>query len=283
MMYMKKLLLIFTLLLSIHVFAQVVPSKPPASAGLVHDFAGILLPEQERALNEKLIAYNDSTSNQIAIVTLPTLIDSKTGAEYEDEEVALQILREWGIGQKDRNNGIVILVVKSADNKERKIRIEVGYGLEGAVPDITAKSIIDHRMAPYFRQGKDDSYYTGLNFAIDDLIKAAAGEYKAPKGYGKGKGGGKGIGGGIVFFVILFIIIAIISGRRGGGGGGGMMSRRGYSDVGAGWILGTLLSGGGGGWSGGGSSGGGWSGGGGGGFGGFGGGSGGGGGASGSW
>ncbi len=286
MMYMKKLLLIFTLLLSLNVFAQVVPAKPPVSEGLVHDYASILTPEQERALNEKLIAYDDSTSNQITIVTLPTLIDSKTGAEYEDEEVALKILREWGVGQKDRNNGIVILVVKSADNKEKKIRIEVGYGLEGAIPDITAKTIIDDRMAPYFRQGKNDSYYTGLNFAVDDLIKAAAGEYKAPQGYGNRKGiVGKGLGGGLVFFIIIFIIIAIIAGRRGGGGGGGgMMSRRGYRDFGAGWLIGTLLSGGGGGgWSGGGSSGGGWSGGGGGGFGGFGGGSGGGGGASGSW
>lgn len=286
MMYMKKLLLIFSLLLSINVFAQVLPSKPAASTGLVHDYAGILLPEQERALDQKLIAYDDSTSNQIVIVTLPTLIDAKTGAEYEDEEIALRILREWGVGQKDRNNGIVILVVKSADNKEKKIRIEVGYGLEGAVPDITAKSIIDHRMAPYFKQGKDDSYYTGLNLAVDDLIKAAAGEYKAPQGYNKGKGGGKGIGAGFIFFIIFFIVIAAISRRGGGGrGGGGMMSRRGYRDFGAAWIIGSLLGGGGGGsgWSGGGGGGGGWSGGGGGGFGGFGGGSGGGGGASGSW
>lgn len=276
---MKKLLLIITLLFSVCAIAQmdrILPSKPPASEGLVHDYANILTPEQENALEEKLQTYDDSTSNQIAIVTLPTLIDSKTGAQYEDEEVALQILRTWGVGQKDRNNGIVILVVKSADNTEKKIRIEVGYGLEGAVPDITAKTIIDHRMAPYFREGKNDSYYTGLNLAVDDLIKAAAGEYKAPEGYGKKKN--KGTIGGLAILVAIIFIFLAIAGR--GGGGGGMVSRRGYRGFGAGWIIGSLLGGGGSGWSGGG---GGWSGGGGGGFGGFGGGSGGGGGASGSW
>jgi uncharacterized protein len=141
--------------------------------------------------------------------------------------------------------------------------------LEGAIPDITAKQIIDNDIIPNF---KANDIYRGLDEGTDDLMRAAAGEYKAPAGYNK-RGKGEG-GSGIVLAIIIFIIIMIIISRS-GRGGGGMMSRRGYrgwnSPV---WWLPTGGSGGG--WSGGGSSGGG-------GFGGFGGGSFGGGGAGGSW
>jgi uncharacterized protein len=264
---MKKLLSLLTLfLIAFCVNAQIenaIPARPNPPK-LVNDFANLLTTEQEHALERKLVAYDDSTSNQIAIVIVNT-----TG-DYPIEEVALRILRDWGIGNKNTNNGIVLLVAKD----DRKIRIETGYGLEGAIPDITAKTIIDKTITPAFRK---ENYYRGLDEATDDIIKAAAGEYKAPKGYNekKGKGIGKGIGG---FLIVLFIIIfSIIS--RGGGRGGGMASRRGWGDIGTGWIIGSIL----GGMGRGGSGGGGWSGGGGGGFGGFGGGSGGGGGASGSW
>ena len=123
---MKKIFLIIFLLASLSVFSQIdkiVPAKPPVSAGFVHDFAGLLTDEQEQSIEDKLNVYDASTSNQIAIVTLSTLLDKQTGTQYEDEEVALKILRDWGVGQKDRNNGIVILIVKSSDDKERKIRI----------------------------------------------------------------------------------------------------------------------------------------------------------------
>ncbi len=246
--------------------SKVVPAKP-VPPRLVNDFADMLTPEQEQALERKLVAYDDSTSSQIAIVTLPTLTDSQTGAQYEDEEVALHILREWQIGRAGRNNGLVILVVPA----ERIIRIEVGYGLEGAIPDITAKSIIDNYITPAFRD--HNNYYRGFDQATDAIFRAAAGEYKAvPKKKSSAKGAG-GLGG-LVFLLILFFIIS-----RGGRGGGGMASRRGFGDVATGALLGSLLGGGrgGGGWSGGGGGFGG------GGFGGFGGGSGGGGGASGSW
>ena len=232
---------------------------------LVNDFADMLTPEQEHALENKLVAYNDSTSSQIAVVTVESL------EGYEDEEYALALGREWGVGGKDFNNGIVILIAE----KDRKSRIEVGYGLEGAIPDITAKTIIEDDLTPNFREG---NYYRGLDRATDNLIRAAAGEYKATEGQKKGKSKGIGFGAIIVFLIMIFLFA---SGRKGGGRGGGMISRRGYRDFGAGWILGSLLEGasrggGGGGWSGGGGSSGG-------GFGGFGGGGFGGGGASGSW
>jgi uncharacterized protein len=272
--YMKKLLLIFALLVSVCVQAQienVLPAKP-SPPRLVNDFANILTPEQEEALEHKLVEYDDSTSNQIAVVTLPTLID-KRGVEYEDEEVALKILREWGVGQKNRNNGIVLLIVKSPDDKEKKIRIEVGYGLEGAVPDITSKNIIENDIAPNFRGG---NYYRGLDDATNSIIKAAAGEYKAPAGYAD-RGKKKGISIGKIILAII-ILIFILGGMGGGGNrGGGFMSRRGYRGFGGPIIFPGSFGSGGGGFGGGGFGGGG------GGFGGFGGGGGGGGGASGSW
>lgn len=262
---MKRFFSIIFLLLSICGYAQMdkIPN-PPNPPRLVNDFANILTEEQEHELEQKLVAYDDSTSNQVTIVTIKSL------EGYEDEQYALALGRKWGVGGKEFNNGIVILVAV----EDRKIRIEVGYGLEGAIPDITAQRIIDYSITPSF---KEQHYYRGLDHAVDDIMRAAAGEYTAPEGSDKKKGRGVGIGL-FVLFIIIISVIAGIGGRGGGGGGGHMVSRRGFGDFATGMILGSLLGGGRGG-----GGGGGWSGGGGGGFGGFGGGSFGGGGASGSW
>jgi uncharacterized protein len=167
---MKRLLVAFALLSSLFATAQIekiIPPKP-VPPRLVNDFTRTLTPEQIQALEQKLVAYDDSTSNQVAVVIIGT-----TG-DYPIEEVALGIIRNWGVGGKEHSNGIVLLVAKD----DHKIRIEVGYGLEGAIPDITAKSIIDNDLTPNFRK---EDYYRGLDDATDDIIKAAAGEYTAPK------------------------------------------------------------------------------------------------------
>lgn len=241
--------------------AQDIPPRPNPPR-LVNDLAGVLLGNEAETLEHKLRAYNDSTSTQIAIVTLNTI------GEYESSDVALKILRDWGIGTKDKNNGILILAVI----QDRKVRIEVGYGLEGVVPDAIANRIIDEELKPNFRE---QHYYQGFDEATDKIIAAAAGEYKATPGRG-----GRGKGSNALFMGIFIIIIILLFLRNRGGGGGTTISRRGSG----GWMgpIGGL--GGLGGFGGfGGGSGGGWGGGGGGGFGGFGGGSGGGGGASGNW
>jgi uncharacterized protein len=256
---MKRFLILIGLFFSVCANAQInkiIPPKPSLYYAVV-DNTNTLTSEQKEALNQKLAQYKDSTSNEIAVVIIPSLGD------YPIEDVALGILRNWGVGGKEHNNGAVLLIAKD----DRKIRIEVGYGLEGAIPDITARSIIDNDLTPNFRA---DDYYRGIDQATDDIMKAAAGEYAAPKNANKK---GKGFPFGVILFVII-ILISIF--RRGGGRGGGMISRRGFGGFGTGWLIGSMMSGGGG-------SGGGWSGGGGGGFGGFGGGSGGGGGASGGW
>jgi uncharacterized protein len=264
---MKRLVAIFFVLLSVVTYGQnidnIIKNKPTK---LVNDYAGLLDPGAVQQLESKLVAYDDSTSTQIAIVLVKTLDGRPI------EETALSIYRSWGIGNKKTSNGVLILA--AIDDKQ--IRIEVGYGLEGAIPDITANQIIRNDIAPNFRSG---DYYQGLDKAAESLIQAAKGEYKAPEGYGKRKKSRGGGLGNIIGGIVIIIIIAVFAGRgRGGGGGGGYMSRKGYGDVLTPFIIGSLLGGGRGG-----GGGGGWSGGGGGGFGGFGGGSSGGGGASGSW
>ncbi|MGB4844163.1 MAG: TPM domain-containing protein [Ferruginibacter sp.] len=257
---MKKLFSIFILLLvSVVGLSQenfdpekLLKQKP---SHLVNDFTGTLTQDQFLALENKLVAFDDSTSTQIAVVIIPSL-NGKDVADYN-----IELGSAWGVGGKENNNGVILLIAKG----DRKLNISTGYGLEGALPDLTAKQIIDQIIVPNF---KGDDYYRGIEEGTDAIIQAVKGEYSAPESYGK-KGGRVGK---LIFTIILILIILAISSGR--GGGGSFMSRRGF----AAWTIGSMLSGGsgrGGGWSGGGGSSGG--------FGGFGGGGFGGGGASGSW
>jgi uncharacterized protein len=259
---MKNLFLLISFSIFVTgLFAQQIPPKPNPPR-LVNDLVGLLTQDQRDSLERKLVAYDDSSSNQIAIVIVPTLND------YDPVDYAVKLGREWGVGGSQFNNGVIILISTGADRTQRKAFIATGYGLEGAIPDITAKEIVDNDLIPYL---KEKDYFRGLNHAVDAIIEAAVGEYKAPEGYHAKKGKP---GGSILTFIIIFIIIIFLI-SRGGRGGGGMMSRRGYRSGGIPPIWWFPTGGGGGGWSGGG--------GGGGGFGGFGGGSFGGGGAGGSW
>ena len=234
---MKRSFLTLLLFVSACAYSQtdVVPKKPAPTEGLVLDQTKTLTPEQESALEQKLIAYDKSTSNQIAIVIIPSLNGNSI------EEVALEILRGWGVGgQADKDNGVVLLVAKN----DKKVRIEVGYGLEGAVTDYTASSIIQNTILPNFKSG---DYYRGLTEAVDELMKAAEGRYTAPEGYGAKSGIKKW------HIILAAIVIWLIIGSIGRGGrGGGMVSRRGYGNWGGPVIWGGGFGGGsGGGWSGG--------------------------------
>ncbi len=256
---MKKLLFILSLLTVQLLSAQNILPKPNPPR-LVNDAAGVLSKEQVEILEQKLVALDDSTSNQIAVVLIRSLED------YPIEEYANKLFREWGIGSK-KNNGVLLI----AAIDDRKVRIEVGYGLEGAIPDIVANNIIRYELGPSFKEG---NYYRGIDRATDAIAKAAVGEYKVKRNKIKGEEGG----GKFIFIIILVIVLVIIASiRKGGGGkGGGMISRRGYGDIAEAIFWSSILGGGGRGGGGGGGFGGG-------GFGGFGGGSSGGGGASGGW
>ncbi|HEX6181087.1 MAG TPA: TPM domain-containing protein [Chitinophagaceae bacterium] len=258
---MKQFALFVTaLLLAVVVCAQDFPAKPNPPR-LVNDYVNFLTTDQRASLERKLVDYYDSTSNEIAIVVLESIGNNDPG------DYATELGRRWGVGGKEFNNGVVILITVGGGAGRRHVFIAPGYGLEKRIPDYTAKQIVDDDLIPYLKQ---QDYYRALNNSVDAIMRAAAGEYKATAK----KDNGRGPSPFLIFIVIIIIIIAI---SRKGGGRGGMMSRRGYrgSSVPPIWWWPSAGSSGGGGWSSGG--------GGGGSFGGFGGGSFGGGGAGGSW
>jgi uncharacterized protein len=260
----KKILIFSCLLLcTMFAFAQ---ELPPKSNTLVTDFTNTLSASDKQQLESKLVAFNDSSSTQIAVVII------KSVGDYDINDYGQKLGRAWGIGQKGKNNGILVLVAMG----DRKVAIQTGYGAEGPLPDVTTHEIIQNDIQPKFRAG---DYYGGLDAATTDIIKYTKGEYKADKKVQRGSSGGGG--GSIIILIIIVVVILIIIFRNRGGGGHIIDSRGGASPFW--WFLGGAMlgreSGGWGGFSGGGGSGGGDSGG----FGGFGGGDFGGGGSSGSW
>lgn len=253
---MRKLILVFLLIAGYTGgFAQDFPAKPGT---LVNDYTGTLSETQKQQLESKLVAFDDSTSNQVAIAIV------KSVGEYDINAYALELGRKWGVGGAKKNNGVMIVVALG----DRKIAMQTGYGLEGALPDIITKRIIENEIKPAFKQG---DYYGGLDAGTTAIIKYSKGEYKndSPKPARQNSGGG-------VAVIILIIIVIIILIRRGGGSGGSqVLGGRGVGNALLwGMFMGNNSRGSGSSW-GGGSSGGG--------FGGFGGGSFGGGGSSGSW
>ena len=262
----SSILLLFLLFASVLSFAQGDFPEPPNPPRLVNDFTNTLSESQRSALENKLVAYNDSTSTQISIVLIRSV------GQYDISDYTFQLGEKWGIGRKDKDNGMLIL----AAMEDRKVFMATGYGLEGAIPDAVANKIVDNVIVPAF---KAEAYYEGLNQATDMVIKLAEGEYDAEEVARQGNNVGAVVF--ILFFVFLFIILPIIKNRKDndnhmGGKSGGI-------DLFTTMMLANLLGGGrrGGGGFGGFSGGGGGFGGGG--FGGFGGGSFGGGGAGGSW
>jgi uncharacterized protein len=139
----KNILFIISFLFVSVTFAQIEKELPakPVPQKLVVDYTGTLAPDQQAALESKLITFDDSTSIQLSVVIVETTGDR----DISDYAVALG--RAWGIGNKEFNNGILLLVAKN----DRKIWIATGYGLEGALPDITTKSIIENEITPNFK------------------------------------------------------------------------------------------------------------------------------------
>lgn len=250
---------------SIQVFGQDFPD-PPSPPRLVNDFTSTLSTEEVEMLEQKLVAYDDSTSTQIAIVMIRSV------GPYDISDYAFQLGEKWGIGGKANDNGILILAAMD----DRKVFIATGYGLEGAVPDALAKRIVTELILPNFKM---QAYYEGLNQATDMIIKLASGEYKAEDMASNGDEVGSIVF--LIFFIILFVLIPLIKNRR--DNNNHMGGKSGGVDLWTTIMLANMMKGSGGGKWGDFSSGGGSFGGGGSSFGGFGGGSFGGGGAGGSW
>lgn len=153
---MKRLLFVFLLLFPLVTYAYTSPGKP---AGLVSDFAGLLSPSTRDTLEQTLRAYEQNTGRQIAVATISELKDETI------ETYAVRLFAEWGIGQKGKDNGALFLISKN----DRRMRIEVGYGLEGDLTDIESKKIIDNVVTPYFKESNFDG---GVSAAVTAMLAA---------------------------------------------------------------------------------------------------------------
>ena len=230
----------FTFLLSFSQEALAQKEIPELWGQRVHDEAKALSQQTIDGLEQTLKVFEDSTTNQIAILIVPSL-DGEVIEQY-----ALRVAEKWKLGQKDRDNGAVLVIAI----EDRKMRIEVGQGLEGPLPDALCNRIIRNEMAPYFRRG---DYDAGVIAAVDAIKKAIRGEYKSDGPISRGGKGRSPLTGFFIFLIILIIIIRNSRGNR--GGGKGWTSGAGWFIVGS--ALGRGMGGGGGGgssWGGGGGS-----------------------------
>ena len=242
---------IFSIFLLQSVVAQDIP-VPMSPPRLVNDFANIFSETEKQALESKLLTYNDTTSTQIYVVTVNDLNG------YAVSDYSFRLGEKWEIGQKSKDNGAVILIKPKVGNSRGEAFIAVGYGLEARINDAYAGRIVRDRMIPYF---KNDDYFSGVNAAIDTMIKRLSGEFdpdmkEADEGPSpftiiifvfffitfitlitkKGDGGDQNIGGdgsnqgrrGPVFFP------PILGGGRSGGFGGGGFGGGGFGGGGGG-------------------------------------------------
>lgn len=188
-----------------------IPSRP-VPPRLLNDLAGIFSPAQARDLEYRLVAFADSTSNQIAVVTVPELYG------MDKAELAFRIGEEWGVGKKEFDNGVVLLVKPKSPGSRGEVFIATGYGLEGAIPDATAGEIINRYMIPFLQQG---DYCSAVNAALDILFSLASGEISHKEISGS-SGSSTAI---IIFFLIFVVIFAVLmsksSGTKNIGGGNG--------------------------------------------------------------
>lgn len=187
--------------------AQDLPA-PMTPRRLVNDFAGVFTPQQQHALEQKLVAFDRKTSTQIAIVTVDDL------GGYAPNEYAQRLYDQWGVGQKGKDNGLLILIKPKTQDSNGEVFIAVGYGLEGVVPDITAGRICDQEMLPSFRTG---DYYTGTDRAVNVLMQLTEGEFTAEQ-YGR-QGAPQGMTTGAIVFIVLVALFLLFGRNRGGGGG----------------------------------------------------------------
>lgn len=201
---------------------------PPLGAA-VTDLSGLLNAGQKAELEQRLRSFSAQKGSQVAILIVPTTKPETV------EQYAIRVAENWQLGRKGVDDGVLILLA-SAD---REVRIEVGYGLEGPLPDVTANRIIEEVMIPYFKQ---NDYFGGLKAGADRVIRVIEGEALPPapaqRTPAKGSAGFEG------FVPIFFVIVAFL---------GGMLKRMfgrflgagatGLAAGGAGWlILGTVLS-----------------------------------------
>jgi uncharacterized protein len=242
--FIKTMILLLLWLFVGNIFAE--PEIPKLNR-YANDFTNTIPPSKLEQINKELQKFDEITSTQVVLLIIPTLDG------YPLEMYANEVAEKNKIGTKENDNGVLFLIVKN----DRKMRIEVGYGLEGVLPDALASSIIRNEVAPYFKRG---DYYSGVIAGLSSIIAATKGEYVNTRRNTRDDEDG-GFPWGFLFFIIIFLFFG--RGGRGGLGtlflfsalGGGRSSGFGGSSFGGGFGGGGF-SGGGGGFGGGGASGG---------------------------
>ncbi len=203
---MRYRILIMLLLATVTVFAQRDIPERPSPPRLVNDLTQSTLSGNEISrLERKLLNYEDSTSTQVAIV----IVNSLNG--YEVVDFAQRTGEKWGVGQSNKDNGVLILVAI----RDRGLAIVTGYGMEGSIPDAATFTIREDYMNPNFRDG---DFYKGLDEGTDVIMKLASGEFKADqigRRRSSGDGESKGFPFGFLFIIFFFVIPAIFGKRRG--------------------------------------------------------------------
>ncbi len=172
--YIYSTILLF-IILKPGLFSNDIPDRPTPPR-LVNDFANILSNDNARDLENKLVAFGKQTSTQIAIVIVRDL------SGYDKADYTVRLADKWGVGQKGKDNGIVIMVKPKTPASNGQAFIAIGYGLEGAIPDAIANRIVENEMIPEF---KENNYYAGLNNAANILMSLTKGEFSADEYYRK--------------------------------------------------------------------------------------------------
>jgi len=185
---------------------------PPAPERYFNDYAGVVGRNTADQLNRRLEQFERDSSNQLLVAIYPRMESDSSVADY-----TVRVAQSWKAGQRARNNGAVLFVFM----REHQLYLQVGYGLEGAIPDALAKRIIEREIVPRFRAGNIDG---GMTAAVDAMIAATQGEYKGTgttqrqQGRGKispGIVGGLGFGGVVVFVIVLIILSRVLRGIAG--------------------------------------------------------------------
>ena len=184
-------------------YAQSPNELPKRPIGMVNDFGNLLTNQEEVILEQKLRNYRDTTSNVIAVAVLNNL------AGLQREEAATYLFNTWQMWEAERYNGVLILI----SVQERELQIEVGYGLEGAIPDVMANRVVQDILVPALQSGQ---FYQGLDRATSALMQLASGEYEAVE---NARGSEEGFPVDLLILLVLILFFIFSKGRGGRGGG----------------------------------------------------------------
>ncbi|MCR9226025.1 MAG: TPM domain-containing protein [Flavobacteriaceae bacterium] len=210
MQYPKASFLLLFLWVSLAWGQFTIPEKPQKETS-VYDYVDLLSPSQSNSLEQKLIRYSDSTSTQIVVA----IISSTKGEDINF--LGAQWGQKWGIGQADKDNGVLILLARD----DRRIGINTGYGVEGRLTDLMSRRIIETVIIPEFKKG---DYYSGLDKGSEAVFKVLTGEFTEDRNFGRGK---KFPIDALFPVIIFFVIVIILWSRKNKGGGNGRGGRRG--------------------------------------------------------